>query len=71
VPGAKGPWIVQRPKVIWNNATRKFVLYSYTFTWISPRAKRLTKAWLPIQVCGGSYIRHALWSVQVGARLPA
>jgi hypothetical protein len=27
VPGAHGPWIVQRPKVIYNNLTRKFVMY--------------------------------------------
>jgi hypothetical protein len=37
-----------------------------TFTWISPRAKRLTKALgaIPIQVCGDSYIRRPL----VGSR---
>ena len=27
VPGAHGPWIVQRPKVIFNNKTSKFVMY--------------------------------------------
>lgn len=27
VPGAKPPWVVQRPKVIHNNETRKFVMY--------------------------------------------
>lgn len=27
VPGKEGPWIVQRPKVIFNNMTKKFVLY--------------------------------------------
>lgn len=27
VPGAHGPWIVQRPKVIFNNHTGKYVMY--------------------------------------------
>ncbi len=27
VPGAHGPWIVQRPKVIYNNVTGRFVMY--------------------------------------------
>ena len=27
IPGFHGPWVVQRPKVIFNNRTKKFVLY--------------------------------------------
>ena len=27
VPGAQGPWIMQRPKVVFNNSTRRFVLW--------------------------------------------
>lgn len=27
VPGASGPWIVERPKVLYNNVTQKFVLW--------------------------------------------